>query len=215
VLREIGAKVGFVIEEKRTVDTVINLSIQEATIEEVLARLLTGQSYALVSQDDRGAAAGARISKIFLLGPGNPVVAAPMPRSTERGNSPATVSGPSPLEIARIYPAPTNLPTTGVTETRSSQREPQPTVDDLLLSHAIAGLGESAFDTQNLAMNVPQPLHAGSQTAVPIAPVTAADISDSLAKTTLLAQQNLQALVQGLATATESLMRSSAPVSRR
>ena len=222
VLREIGAKVGFAIEERGIEDTVVNFAIHEGTVEEVLDRLLHGQNYALISQDvGQGAPQGARkLSKVVLLSRANNTPAIPTLHYPQRDNSTPNLGRPSQIEIARSYPVPLNLPMARVPDQRSSQREPpteQPMVEDLLITHALSGLIGTTTDAaaQNFTANFPQPIHTSPQTSAVTAPVSAADIRDSMAKTTLIAQQNLQALLQGLATATESLMQTSAPVRRR
>jgi hypothetical protein len=191
VLIEISVKVGFDLADYGVPDRDLTVSIQEATVEEVLRQLLRGENYGIVYREKDGA-----ISKVLLLS--SPVYATAAPISdnqqirteASRGSEGLTVFSAAPsYQPARPEPK------------QKNRGESEPRVEDILRVHAISGLAGSDMSLQSLPPNVSQPL--GNSTPA-FLPTGAA--SDSLATTTRLAQQNLKALATGLATATHSLL---------
>jgi len=71
VLWEIGAKVGFSVVDMGASPTLPSFSIKDATLEEVLRRLLSGENYTVIyrGEGEGKVHAGGVIDKIFLLSP--------------------------------------------------------------------------------------------------------------------------------------------------
>ena len=64
VLRDISSKVGFELTDYGIPDRDLTVSIEEATVEEVLRQLLRGENYGVVYREKDGG-----ISKVMLLSP--------------------------------------------------------------------------------------------------------------------------------------------------
>jgi len=196
VLEEIGAKVGFVLVNYGGSDRTLTVSIQDASVEEVLGHLLRGESYAFVYEGQRRG-----IEKVLLL-------TSPAPASIESaGRQPTdrrqegTVQSPSGLTYHSSLPQP---PPRGE-DKRAGNAEAEVRVTDIMRVHALSGLADSASVFSGSG-NVPQPprspgFSGGRMVAKPLPQ----DAQEALAATTRLAQQNLKALVDALATASNSL----------
>ena len=202
VLRDISIKVGFDLTDYGIPDRDLTVSIQEVTVEEILRQLLRGENYGIVYREKEGA-----ISKVLLLSSPDYAQAAPISENQQtrteaiRGREGLTVFSATPADHQPARPE----------QKRENRAESEPRVEDILRVHAISGLAAPDTFLQRLTPNVPQPL--GNST--PAFPPTGAassntpslgDMNDSLAMTTRLAQQNLKALADGLATATHSLL---------
>jgi hypothetical protein len=190
VLRDVSQKVGFELTDYGIPDRDLTLSIEEATVEEVLRQLLRGENYGVVYREKDGA-----ISKLLLLS--SPVYAqAPVsetqqtPTEASRGSEGLTV----------FSAAPSHQPARPERK-RETRAESEPRVDDILRLHAMPGMTGAGTLPQSSTPNAPQLPRNSS----PAFPATGA-VSESLAMTTRLAQQNLKALADGLATATRSLL---------
>ena len=201
VLRDISSKVGFELTDYGIPDKDLTVSIEEASVEEVLRQLLRGENYGVVYREKDKA-----ISKVLLLSSPAYAQAAPMSDNQQT----RAEAGRSQEGLTVFSAAPSYQPARPE-QTRESRTENEPKVEDILRAHAISGLAGSDTFVQRLTPNVPQPL--GNST--PAFPPTGAassntpslgDMYDSLAMTTHLAQQNLKALATGLATATHSLI---------
>ena len=195
VLRDISAKVGFELTDYGIPDKDLTVSIEEATVEELLRQLLRGENYGVVYRDkDR------TISKVLLLSSPAYAQAAPMSDSqqtrAEAGRS---------QEGLTVFSAAPSYPPASAEQKRESRAESEPRVEDILRAHAMPGVPGSDTLPQRLTPNAPQPL----RNSTPAFPATGA-ASESLATTTRLAQQNLKALADGLAIATHSLLNSPA-----
>lgn len=190
LLRDVSQKVGFELTDYGIPDRDLTISIQEVTVEELLRQLLRGENYGVVYQEKDRA-----ISKVLLLS--SPVYAqAPVSEnqqtrteSDHRQEGLTVVSAAPPYQPARPE------------RKRETSAESEPRVEDILRVHAIPGATGSGTFPQSLTLNAPQP----PRNSTPAFPPTGA-ASESLAMTTRLAQENLKALADGLATATQSLL---------
>jgi hypothetical protein len=208
VLRGISIKVGFDLTDYGIPDRDLTVSIQEATVEEVLRQLLRGENYSVVYQEKDGA-----ISKVLLLSPPVYAQAAPMSEN-QRTRTEAMRSGQKGLTVFSASPS-IDQPTRPE-QKRGNKTENETKVEDILRAHAVSGLAGSDTFLQSLTPNVPQPLRNStsgfSLTGAASSITTSLEdmMNDSLATTTRLAQRNLKALADGLATANHSLRNSSA-----
>jgi hypothetical protein len=195
VLKEISVKVGFDLADYGIPDKDFTVSIQESTVEEVLRQLLRGENYGVVHREKDGA-----ISKVLLLSP--PLYAQRALMSENRQTRTEAIRGREGLTV--FSAAPSYQPARPEPK-RKNKEDSEPKVEHMLRAHAISGLTGSDTSLPSLTPNVPRP--SGNSTPA-FSPTGAA--SDSLAATTRLAQQNLKALADGLATATHSLLNSPA-----
>jgi hypothetical protein len=194
VLREVSLKVGFELTDYGIPDSDLTVSIEEATVGDVLRQLLRGENYGVVYREkDR------TISKVLLLSSPTYAQAAPMSDQQTRAETGRGQEGLTVLSAAPSYQP------VSPERRRASGAESDPRVEDIMRAHAMPGLPGSSTFPQSLTPNAPQP----PQNFTPgFSPREAA--SESLAMTTRLAQQNLKALADGLATATHSLLNSAA-----
>jgi len=202
ILTEIGAKVGFtVIESAGQAPAPMDVSIEKAPVDDVLRRLLRGENHTLVY----GAGSGAGIDKIVLLGgPGVTNSSDRGPRPSPNAPTPAPVqSSAIAAPVGAVVPepavAPSPAPQTDTAEaaTSADQSESTNTLGNILKSHALSAAPPS--------QGAPEPSSTGAQ------PIT----QDVLAETTRRAQQDLSALVEGLAAAARSLQNPAAPAGPR
>jgi hypothetical protein len=205
VLREISVKAGFELADYGMPDRNLTVSIEEATVEDVLRQLLRGENYSVVYQaKDRATA----ISKVLLLS--SPIYAqTPMSEYQQIGTEASRDQ-----EGLTFFSAP-SYQSARPQQTRESRTENEPKVEDILRAHAISGLQESDIFPQSLTPNAPQPLRNSTAASPPAEAASfttpsLGDTNENLAMTTRLAQQNLKSLAEGLATATHSLLNSPA-----
>jgi hypothetical protein len=202
ILGAIGAKVGFTVVDNGAPSEPMTVSIHDASVEDALRQLLRGTNHSLVYLDETSPGS-APIDKVVLLGaPGTALPTSTPPDRPQVANTPGpTGSGPS----ASNQPAARQTPETSAVVApftpqwnplMSWDTGPNPettndpdasNVGDLLRMHA-----------QSAAQGIAAP---GSE-PIPAAP---AGIEASLAETTRRAQQDLAALVKGLAAATRAL----------
>jgi hypothetical protein len=201
VLRDISIKVGFDLANYGIPDRELTVSIQETTVEEVLHQLLRGENYGVVYREKDGV-----ISKVLLLSP--PVYAQAAPMSENQQTRTEAIPGRQGLTVFSASPS-IDQPTRPE-QKRENRAKSEPRVEDILRVHANSGLGSDTL-LQSLTPNVPQPL--GNSTsgfpstgAASLTTPSLGNMNDSLAMTTRLAQQNLKNLVEGLETATHSLL---------
>lgn len=189
VLKEISAKAGFDLTDYGIPDRDLTVSIEEATVEELLRQLLRGENYGVVYREKDGT-----ISKLLLLSPPAYAQAAPVSdhqqTRTEASGRQEGLTVFSPASYQPVKPE----------QKRKNRVESEPRVEDILRVHAMPGIGGSVTFPQSSTPNAPQSLRSSTPA---FSPIEAA--SDSVAMTTRLAQQNLKALTHGLATATHSL----------
>jgi hypothetical protein len=190
VLRDVSATVGFDLADNGVPDRDLTVSIQEATVEEVLRQLLRGENYGVVYREKDGG-----ISKVLLLSSSVYAQAAPMSDNQQKRTETNRQEGLTVFSAAPSYqPARPE-------QKRENRAQSEPRVEDILRVHAVSGLARPDTFPQSLTPIVPQPLGNSTPAFLP----TGAP-SESLAMTTRLAQQNLKALATGLATATHSLL---------
>ena len=202
VLRDISLKVGFDLEGYGVPDRTLTVSIQDTTVEDVLRQLLRGENYGVVYRERERA-----ISKVLLLG-------SPAYAHEIRENQQARIEVSRAQEGLTIFPAAPSYQPAKSERKQEARGDSEPRVEDILRLHAMPGVTGSGTFPQHSTPNAPHPL-GGSTSGVPLSggpsPATRSldNMNDSLAATTVLAQQNLQGLVDGLATATHSLRNSS------
>jgi hypothetical protein len=204
VLREVSLKVGFELTDYGIPDRDLTVSIGETTIEELLRQLLRGENYGVVYREKDRA-----ISKVLLLS--SPAYAQAAPVSD---NQQARTEAFHIQEGLTVFSAAPSFQPARPEQTRKTRVESEPGVEDILRAHAMPGVAGSNSNPQNLTPNVAQPVGRSasvfSPTGAASTPRSLSDMNDSLATTTRLAQQNLKALVDGLGTATHSLLHSPA-----
>ena len=148
VLRDISSKVGFELTDYGIPDKDLTVSIEEASVEEVLRQLLRGENYGVVYREKDKA-----ISKVLLLSSPAYAQAAPMSDNQQT----RAEAGRSQEGLTVFSAAPSYQPARPE-QTRESRTENEPKVEDILRGHAISGLAESDTFLQSLTPNVPQPL---------------------------------------------------------
>ena len=208
VLREIGAKAGFTVLDYGASDQPLTLSIQNATLKEVLEQLLRSQSFALAY----GGTTGREIEKVYLLSSSNSVAAmhnAGNQRPLERPEEQLIQRQEKPIRSATSLAANQLNVFSPMTLKREEKAEDEVLVTDLLRMHALSGV-DPATGIFPEAAAVREPL--GSSASSSMSPRIVANtprptqaIQAALAAATHLAQQNLNALVGRLSTATDSL----------
>jgi hypothetical protein len=187
LLRLIGTSVGFTVSEGRAASGPVTVSIDSAFVDDVLRQLLRAENHTILYRKD--AHATVMIDRIVLLGAsaGGATVAGASPGQevahSASGSGGAAVAGGGevPLASRAGESAPTD--------------DEQPTVGDMLKSHALAGVP-------------PQPAAPAEPAALPdsTTPSVPPSLEESLAITTQRAQQGVTALVEGLQQATRSLV---------
>jgi hypothetical protein len=212
VLRAIGARVGFVVVNIGGSRLTPTVSIQDATLEEVLRHLLRTESYAVVYRAQGRESADTVIDKLFLLGPSTSAEVIPDAdgqRHKEQQHEATLWRYRGSLPSPDSFPADpsTTLLSKARRETRDQVINEATTaggVGELLETHALASLGELSADIPSEASSAPV-----SQRSIDAAQAPGEDlanIDEILAVTTRLAQRNLRVLLDGLTTATQSLL---------
>lgn len=197
VLREIGAKVGFAVVEIGGTGPALTISIKDAPLEEALRQLLRGENHALAYRDSGTGMAGGGIATIVLLGPPTSARAIPGPGEPRPVQGRPEDTFRTPRELPRLL----DFPAVGRDQDNAALQ-----VEQLLRAHALPGLEPrtEATPSPTLKSRV-RTAPEGSARGVLPTPVPS-DTQGTLAATTRLAQQNLKALMDGLATATASLL---------
>jgi len=202
VLGEIGKKLGFVVVDYGGSDRLITFSLQDATAEEVLGQLLRGENYAVIYEGQRK-----DIAKVLLL-------TSSMQASTESGNSQPTDNRQERIvqsQAGLTYYSPVSQPSLFGEQKRADKAQPEVRVEDIMRAHALSGLIDpvgSLSGTANVAPPFGSPAANSFSTGTMSTSLPPQDIHETLAITTRLAQQNVKALVDGLATASNSLFQS-------
>ena len=139
VLRDISSKVGFDLTDYGIPDKDLTVSIEEATVEEVLRQLLRGENYGVVYREkDR------TISKVLLLSSPAYVQAAPMSDNQQT----RAEAGRSQEGLTVFSAAPSYQPVSPERK-RETRAESEPTVDDILRAHAMPGVTGSDTSPQS------------------------------------------------------------------
>jgi hypothetical protein len=199
VLGEIGQKLGFVVVDYGGSDRLITFSLQDASVEEVLEQLLRGENYAVVYEGQRK-----EIAKVLLLT--SAMQASTENRQTEKGYERIVQS-----QGGLTYHSSVSPPSLFVEQKRADKAEPEVRVEAIMRAHALSGMIDplgSLSGTANVAQPFGSPAGSVFSTGAMSTNPPRQDIHESLAVTTRLAQQNLKALVDGLATASNSLFQS-------
>ncbi len=217
VLQEIGTQVGFAVVDFGPARPVLDhFMLNDLPLRAVLQQLLRGENHVILS---RGPAAGpgkpaGGIERIMLLGP------KPAADTVARTAAPGSDRA-APAVDARQRPdpppyAPDRRPADDPSgadwavrpldaERHQSQDQTAALVEDLLWTQALAGFQASGpggvAGTPSVAA-----LPARAPSAPPAAAPVPEDVAATLARTTQMAQHNLQALLAGLSTATDALL---------
>jgi hypothetical protein len=210
VLTAIGAKVGFTVVDSGTLADLVTVSIHGTSVDDALRQLLRGTNYSTLYRE-AASPGGTPIDKIVLLGA--PGIAPPPSGVPERSQATAAVPvGPAaPVaannpSIARSQSVDSGSPP--VATPFSPQWNPllswapdpnaDITSDPSMASNSVGDLLKQ--HAQNAALQTAAP----GTTQPPPAP-PAGSVDATLAETTRRAQQDLAALVKGLAAATQAL----------
>ena len=202
MLGEIGQKLGFVVVDYGGSDRLITFSLQDASAAEVLEQLLRGENYAVVYEGQRK-----EIAKVLLLT--SAMQASTENRQTEKGYERIVQS-----QGGLTYHSSVSPPSLFVEQKRADKAEPEVRVGDIMRAPALSGMIDpmgSLSGTANVAQPFGSPAGNSFSTGTMSTSSRPQDIHESLATTTL-AQQNLKALVDGLA---NSLFQSSPNGGRR
>jgi hypothetical protein len=196
VLEEIGAKVGFVVVDYGGSDKPLTVSIQDASVQEVLEHLLRGENYAFIYEGQRKG-----IEKVLLLtSSAKRSVESPNQQYTDRRQESMSQS-----QSGLTYHPSLSQPAPLGEHKRGDKSEAEVRVADIVKVHALSGLADSAGFFPEPG-NAPQAFRSpGFSAGRRIAKPLPQDIHETLAVTTRLAQQNLKALVDALGTASNSL----------
>jgi len=210
VLREIGAKVGFSVVDMGVSRTVPSFSIEDAPLEEVLRRLLSGGSYAVFyrGEGEGKVPANGVIHKVFLLSP--PTEVTDIIQSQGEPTRPLDASPTSQSTIS--LSGDQGRMGDPITEDETTALK----VGEIPRVRALPGFREptGGGPSKPLSVKVNQPLQStvviagGGLTSGATSPTLFLDINEALVTTTRLAEQNLSALIEGLTTAESSLLHS-------
>jgi hypothetical protein len=203
ILGAIGAKVGFTVVDNGAPSEPMTVSIHDASVEDALRQLLRGTNHSLLYLNETTPGA-APIDKIVLLG--TPGVAQPTPTPPDRPQVP-TVPGPASSGASA-----SNQPAARQTSETSAVVAPPAPQWNPLMSWDPGPNAEAANDPDASSVGDLLRLHAQSAAqavtapgGVPVPAAPAGNLEASLAETTRRAQQDLAALVKGLAAATRAL----------
>jgi hypothetical protein len=230
VLRAIGKKLGFAVVDMGAARVPLTLSIADATLEEVLRQLLHGENHAISYRGQERGKVGGGMERIILLGPrvfqaaiaDHESVRLELKSDVEIMAHEGEAFGSWSLSPAKHELISRSRERAWIQDEGRAGEDGEVKVKDLLREHALAGLwalaGDMDSSTSSADMHphlegTTRPAVEGSLNATTIAGQSS-DIDETLAITTRLAQQNLQALVDGLERATNSLLDSLAVQSR-
>ena len=199
ILSAIGAKVGFTVEDAGAPSGTVTVSIHGASVEDVLRQLLRGTNHSVLYLQE-ASPGSTPIDKVVLLG---------APGERQQGTAGvAPAAGADPVNTGSLaQPRALDSGSPVAAAPFSPQWNP-------LLSWDPGLNGEVAGDPATASTSVGDLLrmHAQSATQIPPTPDSAqrsaapvGNLDASLAETTLRAQQDLAALVKGLAAATKAL----------
>ncbi len=198
VLAEVGAKAGFTVVQAGGAPRRITISIQDATVDDVLRQLLRSENHTLLyrAQPDQP---GGVLDQVVLLGtaPAASVASAPPSRPNPAG-APQPAGAQSPLAAPNPLTAPY-----APSAAPAPSDDAEPTVSDVLRSHATATL--QAAEAARTAAPAAEPASGPAPPADPRSIQLTPEAQDALAATTRQAQQSLKALVDGLDAATQAL----------
>lgn len=219
VLQAIGASVGFSTIDAGVVRPTLAVTLQDATLDEVLRQVLRGENVAIIYRGEvEGTMQGSgAIETIILFGPRAAGEAAA--GSNQGQHLDADDRSLLPGSRRALHPFNALLPNQAgraafealerAQDRNRGEAAAAVTVQGLLRAHAMSSVADPSadmpqeatpgYDTQDQANRAP-PAEA---VTTGIAPT---ELLEPLALTTRLAQQHLQALLEGLNTATSSLL---------
>ncbi len=208
VLRAIGAKVGFSVVETAPASKFVTLSIRNASLDDVLRRLLRAENHTVLYRTggDLSAESDA-IDRIVLSGePSTGTAAAPAPEGSTRELQQAQNHRDAGVKTASLpvpsspQSGPESTPLLDPAQVDTSDPAASPiTVADILKARAMAAAQAAQLpDDGSIARAGP----------LPDSSLPPANLDAALAETTRRAQQALGALIEGLAAATRSLQQS-------
>ena len=200
VLGEIGKKLGFAVVDIGGSDRLLTFSIQDASPEEVLRQLLRGENYAFVYGGERRG-----IEKVILLSSSANVLA---PTQNQQQTTKRS-EGIAQSQTGLTYHSSVSPSSSFAEQKRAGNAEAEVRVENIMKAHALSGLIDPMVGLSGTANAQSFGSPAGNAfTGAMSAPPPGQNIHETLAITTRLAQQNLKALVDGLATASNSLFQS-------
>jgi hypothetical protein len=202
VLREIGEEVGFYVNDFGVTPANFTFSITGATLEEVLSQLLRGENYAVVYRRD-----GQGIDHVLLLSS----------YSYYAGTGPLPESQSTPAQSYHESIKP--LTRSSIGAATDDPRKARNIANATIGSPLNAGDLSQVDDSSRLGTPIPEnstppvsqrPADSTSNSLLPAelssTSPSAGDINETLAVMNRLAQQKLEALVEGLSRATNALL---------
>lgn len=200
VLEEIGTKLSFTVVDYGVSDRLVTFSIQEASVEEVLGQLLRGENYAVVYADGPQK----EIAKLLLLTTGAQASGKASNPQPENKREERIVQSQTGLTYHSSFSAPSSFE-----QKRVDKPETEVKVEDIMRTHVLSGVIDPMVGLSGTGNAQSFGSPAGNAfTGAMSAPPPGQNIHETLAITTRLAQQNLKALVDGLAAASNSLFQS-------
>jgi hypothetical protein len=199
VLAALGAEMSFIVTGAGSGAPVEHLSVQGASLADVVRQLLREEDHAIVYRDE----APSRIDTIVLLGSRG--LSAPSERSaTDRGGI-ASTRPDGPLDVGGSAPAgPEPGPEASAVASQSSRD-----LEALLTAHARPGSPSEPDRGRPVAAGAPSGTQSGSGPVVPPsgrAMTGALAVEPDLAAATRKAQENLRLLIESLGAAARPLL---------
>ena len=219
-LRAIGEQVGFTIVAKEAAHPVLDIFLKDVPLEEALQQLLRGENYAIVYQTPKGEKTPGeeKIGKVVLLSPPTAVAAAPgvgVQRQDQQHRQTLPQSDQNKPQAPEAQTAATVFSQGGwrsVEKREEKDPDAPPTVSDLLETQALQALAASsqaealANGDQASTQSSPAVAQTGASPGIQLNEQEQMDINEALLLTTRAAQRNLATLVEGLSSATNSLL---------
>jgi hypothetical protein len=219
ILREVGVQVGFMVVVRGTSYPVLDVSIKDTSLEEVLQQLLRGENYTLVyrSQGEGKAEGNGKLGKVVLLSPSTTLAATP---GTESGgqrqelrqaliqNQENTLQPSDAQSVDRVTAAVfSQKGWRDIQEKKTGNPLTDPvTVKDLLETQTLQALVASGYaetlstDGQSSAESSPEAPSERMQ----LGEEEQRNVQQALAITVQTAQRNLATLVENLSSATNA-----------
>lgn len=210
LLEAIGAKVGFSVMGYGVSDKPLTISIEKASLEEALGQILRGENHAFVYGGERGG-----IEKVILVSSSMyaEAIAASDDQRSERASAAEIVQNQGRATL-HSFSTSTGRSTRSpfAEEKHEDSVKNEVKLEDIMRGHAISGIG-GVPETNPEYASVYRPFSNRTSnlrsTRASRAVESMGEISETLAMTTRIAQQNLKTLVDALGTATDSLFKSS------
>jgi hypothetical protein len=219
ILREVGVQVGFMVVAREAVYPAVDVSSRDASLEEVLQRLLRGENYTLVyrSQADSKSEGEGKLSKVVLLSPSTTLAATPaadLGRQQQERHQALTQNQENTPLLSDAQPADR---TTAAMFSREEWRRLEEqetgnpltdpvTINSLLETQALQAFAASSYaETQSTA----DQLSTENSSELPSERIQSGeekqgDEQQNLAIMAQVAQRNVAALVESLAAATDA-----------